>query len=60
MIFSAHQHRTIAQILREKARRAPDPVVKGQLLKMVGNHEAMAVYLDRNLPAVTAPSIAPG
>jgi hypothetical protein len=65
MIFSAHQHRTIAQILREKARRAPDPVVKGQLLKMVGNHEAMAVYLDRNphrgpVPAVTAPSIAPG
>jgi hypothetical protein len=65
MIFSAHQHRKIAEILREKARRAPDPVVAAQLLRMAGNHEGLAKYLDKNPhryqgPIVEAPPLAPG
>jgi hypothetical protein len=65
MIFSAHQHRQIAEILKEKARRALDPVVKEQLIKMAGNHEGLAKYLDKNphrykAPMVDAPPLAPG
>jgi hypothetical protein len=65
MIFSAYQHRTIAEILREKARRAPNQTVAADLLKMAHNHEMMAKYLDKNPdrykgPTVTSPPLAPG
>jgi hypothetical protein len=44
MIFSAHQHRTIAQILIEKSRRSSDPSVKLELLKMAEQHMGLAKY----------------
>jgi hypothetical protein len=66
MVLTAQQHRLIAEFLRQKAAAmAPDPIIKAQLERLAGNHEGFALYLDRNphrgpVPAVTAPSIAPG
>ena len=62
MILSASQHRTIASILREKAQKAPDPIVAARLLRLADQHDGMALYLNRNphrgpVPAVASPSI---
>jgi hypothetical protein len=63
MRLSAQEHRLVADLIRQKAAKAPEQD-RQQLERLAANHEGMARYLDKNpyrgpVPAVEAPSIAP-
>jgi hypothetical protein len=65
MILPAEQHRAVPCLLRRKAEQAPDPIVMAQLLRLAGQHQRLARYLDKHpdryCPVVTivSPPLAP-